>query len=224
MKKQIILSIILLSSTLFSFAQFSQSPLPFKYNALEPFIDSVTMYIHFNNHHASYVANLNKALEKSPDLKNKSIEYLLQNLSKLPADIQTVVRNNGGGHYNHTFFWTMLTPANKSKMSPKLESVLTQNYGSVEKFKTDFEKVALSRFGSGWAWLIKSEDGKLKMFSTPNQDNSLMDIIKIPGKPILALDVWEHAYYLKYQSKRAEYIKAFWNVVNWDLVEKLMTE
>ncbi|HRZ96774.1 MAG TPA: superoxide dismutase [Paludibacter sp.] len=222
MKKQIIFAIVWLSTTLVSFAQVTQAPLPFKYNALEPYIDSVTMNIHFNNHHAAYVANLNKAIEKAPQLKGKSIEQILLNLSKLPVDVQTAVRNNGGGHYNHTFFWSILTSPDKSKMSPALEELITKTYGSVDKFKSTFESQALSRFGSGWVWLVKGDDGKLKMFTTANQDNSIMDVIKVPGKPVLALDVWEHAYYLKYQSKRAEYVKSFWKVVNWDMVEKLI--
>jgi Fe-Mn family superoxide dismutase len=224
MKKLIIFSFVWLSATVGSFAQLTQSPLPFKYNALEPYIDSTTMYIHFNNHHAAYVANLNKAIEKAPQLKNKSIEQILQMLSQIPADVQTTVRNNGGGHYNHAFFWSILTSPGKSKMSPALEELLTKTYGSIDKFKSTFESQALSRFGSGWVWLVKGDDGKLKMFTTANQDNSIMDVIKVPGKPVLALDVWEHAYYLKYQSKRADYVKAFWNVVNWEKVEKLMSE
>lgn len=224
MKKLIIFSIVWLSTTVASFAQFTQSPLPYKYNALEPYIDSTTMYIHFNNHHAAYVANLNKAIEKAPQLKGKSIEQILKSLSTLPADVQTAVRNNGGGHYNHAFFWSILTSPDKSNMSPALEELLTKTYGSIDKFKSAFEGQALSRFGSGWVWLVKGDDGKLKMFTTQNQDNSIMDVIKVPGKPVLALDVWEHAYYLKYQSKRADYVKAFWKVVNWEKVEKLMNE
>ena len=224
MKKLIIFSFVLLLTTMASLAQLTQSPLPYKYNALEPYIDSTTMYIHFNNHHAAYVANLNKAIEKTPVLKNKSIEQILLMLSQIPVDVQTIVRNNGGGHYNHTFFWSILTSPGKSKMSPALEELLTKTYGSIDKFKSTFESQALSRFGSGWVWLVKGTDGKLKMFTTANQDNSIMDVIKVPGKPVLALDVWEHAYYLKYQSKRADYVKAFWNVVNWEKVEKLMSE
>ncbi len=224
MKKQIIFSIVWLATTLVSYGQFTQTPLPYKYSALEPYIDSTTMYIHFNNHHAAYIANLNKAIEKAPQLKNKTIEQIMKILSTLPADIQTTVRNNGGGHYNHAFFWSILTSPSKSKMTPALEELLTKTYGSIDKFKSTFESQALSRFGSGWVWLVKGDDGKLKMFTTQNQDNSIMDVIKVPGKPILALDVWEHAYYLKYQSKRADYVKAFWNVVNWEKVEKLLSE
>lgn len=204
--------------------QFKQTPLKYKYNALEPYIDSVTMYIHFNNHHATYVNNLNKALEKYPELYKKSLAELLQNLEKLPADIQTVVRNSGGGHYNHDLFWTLMAPAGSTKMSANLEKSLVANFGSVELFKAEFEKAAAARFGAGWAWLIKEPSGKLRIISTANQDNTLMPGSDVKGKPVLTLDVWEHAYYLKYQSKRAAYIKAFWQVVNWNEVERLLME
>jgi len=223
--KQIIMTItVWVASTLLGFAQFQLPSLPYKYNALEPYIDSTTMYIHLNNHHATYVANLNKALEKYPDLQKQSIEQLLQNMDKLPADIQTAIRNNGGGHYNHSLFWTLLAPAGSSPMSPELETKIKENFGSVEVLKTEFEKAALGRFGSGWAWVIKDENGKLKIVSTPNQDNTLMSVINVKGKPVLVLDVWEHAYYLKYQSKRAAYVKAYWNVINWKEVEKRINE
>ncbi|HNZ62224.1 MAG TPA: superoxide dismutase, partial [Paludibacteraceae bacterium] len=140
------------------------------------------------------------------------------------ADIQLSVRNNGGGYYNHCLYWSMLAPAGFTTISPKLEKILIKNFGSIETFKTEFEKAALGQFGSGWAWLIKESSGKLRIISTPNQDNTLMPFSSVKGKPVLALDVWEHAYYLKYQSKRAAYVKAFWNVVNWKEVEKLITE
>lgn len=225
MKQFLFISAFWLAAVSFAFGQFSLPKLNYSYSALEPFIDSVTMRIHYSAHHAAYINNLNKAIEKAPQLKGKTIEQILKTLSTLPADVQTTIRNNGGGHFNHTFFWSILTSPDKSKMSPKLEEFLTTNYGSVDKFKAAFENVAMSRFGSGWAWLIKGEDGKLKMFSTPNQDNSLMDLMKLPaGTVVLALDVWEHAYYLKYQQKRADYVKAFWNVVNWDQVEKLINQ
>ncbi len=225
MKQFLFISAFWLAAVSFAFGQFSLPKLNYSYSAMEPFIDSVTMRIHYSAHHAAYINNLNKAIEKVPQLKGKTIEEILKNLSTLPADVQTTIRNNGGGHYNHKFFWSILTSPDKSKMSPTLEEFLTKNYGSVDKFKSAFENVALSRFGSGWAWLIKGEDGKLKMFSTPNQDNSLMDLMKLPaGTVVLALDVWEHAYYLKYQQKRADYVKAFWNVVNWDQVEKLINQ
>lgn len=207
-----------------TYAQFKLPSLSYSYGALEPYIDSTTMYIHLNNHHAAYVANLNKALEKYPDLQKQPIEELLINLNKLPAEIQTAIRNNGGGHYNHSLFWTLLAPAGSTHISPALEQQFAKSFGSVDAFKTEFEKAALGRFGSGWVWLIKTNSGKLQIVSTPNQDNALMPFSEVKGKPVLALDVWEHAYYLKYQSKRAAYAKAFWSVVNWQEVEKRITE
>jgi Fe-Mn family superoxide dismutase len=223
--KQVILTLALILTALFSgFAQHKLPGLPYKYSALEPFVDSTTMYIHLNNHHATYVNNLNKALEKYPELQNKSIDELLKSLNKLPVDIQTVVRNSGGGHFNHCLFWTVLAPAETAPMSAKLEKLIMKNFESVDAFKAEFEKAATSRFGSGWAWVIKLPSGKLRIISTANQDNSLMPTSEVKGKPILTLDVWEHAYYLKYQSKRAAYIKAFWNIVNWTEVERLYFE
>jgi Fe-Mn family superoxide dismutase len=207
-----------------AFGQFRLPALPYGYGALEPYIDSTTMYIHLNNHHAAYVANLNKALEKYPDLQKKSLEELLSSLDKLPAEIQTSIRNNGGGHYNHSLFWQVMAPSGSSKPSALLEKKLADNFGSMEAFKSEFEKAALGRFGSGWVWLIRDGDGKLRIISTANQDNTLMPFSEVKGKPVLALDVWEHAYYLKYQSKRAAYAKAFWNVVNWQEVEKRIDE
>lgn len=223
--KQILVTLaIWIVSTLSVFAQFQVPALPYKYNALEPYIDSTTMFIHLNNHHAAYVANLNKAFEKYPDLQKKSITNLLASINTLPADIQTAVRNNGGGHYNHSLFWKILAPAGSSPMSPELEAIIVKNFGSVEVLKTEFEKAALARFGSGWAWVIKDEAGKLKIVTTPNQDNTVMSVINVKGKPVLMLDIWEHAYYLKYQSKRAAYVKAFWEIVNWKEVERLINE
>lgn len=224
MKRNILFLFLWISGTLLVFAQFKLPSLRYSYSALEPYIDSTTMYIHLNSHHAAYVANLNKALEKYPDLQRKSIEELLQSLDQLPAYIRTTVRNNGGGHYNHSLFWTLLAPAGSTSVSPALEKALSASFGSVDAFKAEFEKAALGRFGSGWVWLIKDGKGKLKIISTPNQDNTLMPFSEVKGKPILALDVWEHAYYLKYQSKRAAYAKAFWSVVNWAEVEKRMNE
>jgi len=222
MKRTNLSLILFLACTMVVFGQFKQTPLPYKYSALEPYIDSTTMYIHFNNHHATYCANLNKALEKYPELYKKSVIELIQGLNDLPADIQTAVRNQGGGFYNHSLFWTMMAPAGTAPLSPKLEKILTENFGSVDAFKIEFEKAAASRFGSGWAWLIKDPSGKLRIISTANQDSPLLPMAEVKGKPVLTLDVWEHAYYLKYQSKRAAYIKAFWNVVNWTEVEKLI--
>lgn len=222
MKQFLLISVFWLSTVFAAFSQFSLPQLNYSYDALEPFIDSVTMRIHYTAHHAAYINNMNKAIASTPQLKGKSIEQILKTMSQLPKNIQTSVRNNGGGHYNHTFFWSILTSPDKSKMTPSLEEFFTKNYGSVDKFKATFEAQALSRFGSGWVWLVKGDDGKMKMFTTANQDNSMMDVINVPGRVILALDVWEHAYYLKYQQKRADYVKAFWNVVNWEEVERLI--
>lgn len=223
--RQILFTIaVWLLSMLYVSAQFTLPALPYKYNALEPYIDSTTMIIHLNNHHAAYVNNLNKALANYPDLQKKDIQQLMAEVGTLPEAIRTAVRNNGGGHYNHSLFWKLLAPAGTAPMSATLQKVITDNFGSVETFKTKFETASLSRFGSGWVWLLKTADGKLKIATTANQDNSLMDIIETKGKPVLALDVWEHAYYLKYQSKRAAYAAAFWNVVNWTEVERLLTE
>lgn len=203
-------------------AQYKLPKLNYGYADLEPYIDSTTMRIHYNNHHAAYTNNLNTALQKYPELFKKDIVEVFQNFNEIPADIQTAVRNNGGGYYNHLLFWSMLTPASKSKMTTAVEKALIKNFGSVDKFKEAFEKAAMTRFGSGWAWLIKDTKGNLKITSTANQDNPLMSFADEKGKPLLALDVWEHAYYLKYQSKRADYTKAFWSVVNWEKVEELM--
>lgn len=219
------ISLLLFSTLILStgiFAQYSLPTLSYEYNSLEPYIDSTTMYIHYNNHHAAYVNNLNAALKNYPELQKKSLIELLLNLHELPRDIQTVVRNNGGGHYNHTLFWSLLAPAGSTKMSNKLKKELEKNFKSVDAFKNTFEKAATSRFGSGWAWLIKDNNGKLHIVSTANQDNPNMSVAEAKGTPILALDVWEHAYYLKYQSKRADYIKAFWKIVNWSEVERLL--
>jgi Fe-Mn family superoxide dismutase len=198
--------------------------LPYNYNALEPYIDSTTMRIHHDVHHAAYVNNLNKALEKTPELYKKSLPELLSNIDQLPADIQVTVRNNGGGVLNHNFFWKIMAPAGTTSISAALDKKLTENFGSVDKFKESFEKAALTRFGSGWAWLVASPNGKLEIISTPNQDNLYILGNKQNQKAILTLDVWEHAYYLKYQSKRAAYAKAFWSVVNWKEVERLLNE
>lgn len=200
---------------------FTLAPLPYAYNAMEPFIDEQTMRIHHSAHHQAYVNNLNTALAKYPGNEGKELNDLLRNLDKLPTDIQMAVRNNGGGHFNHDFFWKVLAPADSTSISPALEAALIKNFGSVDTFKDEFEKAALGRFGSGWAWLIKKADGSLKVESTPNQDNYLMSADTANDTPLLGLDVWEHAYYLKYQNKRGEYAKAFWNVVNWNRVAEL---
>jgi Fe-Mn family superoxide dismutase len=199
--------------------QFVLPPLQYSYDAFVPHIDSVTMRIHHGNHHRAYVDNLNAAINKHPELKNKGLEELLSEINAVPADIRVAVRNNGGGHYNHSLFWMLLSPE-PAKPSAKLEKAIVDEFGSMDKFKAEFEKAAATRFGSGWVWLTISA-GKLKIISTPNQDNPIMGDAPEKGTPILALDVWEHAYYLKYQSNRGAYVKAFWNVVDWGKVGEL---
>ena len=193
---------------------FELPPLPYAYDALEPNIDKATMEIHHTKHHNAYVTNLNKAIEGS-DLASKSIEDILKNISKAsPA-----VRNNGGGHYNHSLFWTIMSPKGGGKPSGDLAAAIDKKFGSFEKFKEEFSNAGATRFGSGWAWLIVS-NGNLEVCSTPNQDNPIMDVAEKKGTPILGMDVWEHAYYLKYQNRRPDYIGAFWNVVDWAAVGK----
>lgn len=222
MKTRIILSIVLMAAIRLS-AQFTLPALPYNYNALEPNIDETTMHVHHDVHHQGYVNNLNAALAEHPKYAEKPLDELMK-ISHLPHKIQMTVRNNGGGHYNHSLFWRILTPSGQSIFGGAIEPAILEQFGSFENFKTEFEKAATSQFGSGWAWLIVLSDGKLAITSTANQDNPLMDIAEVQGAPILALDVWEHAYYLKYKSKRADYAKAFWNVVNWDEVNKLYLE
>jgi len=196
---------------------FKRDPLPYPANALEPTIDEMTMKIHSEKHHEAYVTNLNSALEHAPDWQNKSIEEILQNLDKLPADIKTAVQNNGGGHYNHTHFWKWMAPNAGGKPTGELATAIDGVFGSFDDFKTKFVEAGTKRFGSGWAWLVVGKDGKLAITSTPNQDNPLSQGLK----PILGVDVWEHAYYLKYQNKRPDYLKAWWNVVNWNHVAEM---
>lgn len=196
---------------------FELPPLPYAANSLEPHIDARTMEIHHDKHHAAYVNNLNKALEGHADLASKSIEELLQSLDSLPESIRTAVRNNGGGHANHSMFWTLLSGNGGGAPSGELASAIDSAFGSFDQFKSQFAAAAGGRFGSGWAWLVAAPDGSLSITSTPNQDTPVME-----GKtPILGLDVWEHAYYLNYQNRRPDYVAAFWNVVNWDEVAKL---
>lgn len=194
---------------------FELPKLAYEYVALEPHIDALTMEIHHSKHHAAYVVNLNNAIKDTPADK-LSLEAILKDVSKYSV----AVRNNAGGHYNHSLFWELIAPGGSNKPSDKLEAAIVGAFGSFDKFKELFSQAALSRFGSGWAWLIKKENGELAVVSTPNQDNPLMDVAEAKGFPILGLDVWEHAYYLKYQNRRADYIASFWNIVNWDVVEK----
>ncbi|MBP1157544.1 MULTISPECIES: superoxide dismutase [unclassified Paenibacillus] len=190
--------------------------LPYANNALEPHIDEMTMMIHHDRHHNAYVTNLNAALEGHADLQSKSIEDLIADLNSVPEAIRTAVRNNGGGHANHSLFWETIGPNGSGAPSGKLADAINSELGGFDKFKEDFAKAGATRFGSGWAFLAVTKDGKLKVYSLPNQDSPIME----GETPILGLDVWEHAYYLKYQNKRPDYIAAFWNVVNWEEVGK----
>jgi Fe-Mn family superoxide dismutase len=193
--------------------------LPYAYDALEPYIDAKTMELHYTKHHQTYVTKLNEALDKHPEIADKPLAELLQNLDAVPEDIRTAVRNHGGGHMNHSFFWTIMEPAaSKAEGEPSgaVADGIQKTFGDFAKFKEEFTKAAAGIFGSGWAWLVLDEKGKLAVTTTPNQDSPLMK----KQKPIVGLDVWEHAYYLKYQNKRPDYIDAWWNVVNWNEAEK----
>ena len=194
---------------------FELPKLQYAYDALEPHIDAMTMEIHHSKHHAAYINNLNKALEPYIDLQTKELEELVKELNSLPESIRTAVQNNGGGHYNHTFFWKLLTPNSSKSHEGPLADALNKEFGNFENFKMEFNKAAMGRFGSGWAWLIMDSNKNLSVVSTPNQDNPLMGGFV----PVLGLDVWEHAYYLKYQNRRADYVNAFWEVVNWIQVQ-----
>lgn len=193
-------------------APFKQAPLPYDFGALEPSIDKLTMEIHYGKHHTAYIKNLNDAV-KGTEWEKKSLEDIIKGVSKAPA----AIRNNGGGHWNHTFFWEVMGPKKAAAPSGAVADAINGQFGSFEKFKEEFGKAAATRFGSGWAWLV-AKGGKLAVGSTPNQDNPLMDVSDFKGTPILGIDVWEHAYYLHYQNKRPDYVKAFWDVVNWDKV------
>ena len=192
---------------------FVLDPLPYANNALEPHFDAMTMEIHHDRHHQAYVTNLNAAVAGT-DLESKTIEELMAGISKAPAP----VRNNGGGHFNHTFFWNILSPDGGSPVGT-LATAIDSTFGSLDNLKAEFKKAGIGRFGSGWAWLIVKVDGTLAITSTPNQDNPLMDVAEVKGTPILGLDVWEHAYYLKFQNKRPDYIDTFWNLVDWNGAE-----
>lgn len=199
-------------------AKFELPQLPYSYDALEPYIDKMTMEIHHTKHHNAYVTNLNKAVEGT-ELDGKSLEEMFKMISKVPV----AVRNNGGGHWNHSLFWTLMKQNGGGNPTGKVADAITSAFGSFDEFKNKFNTAATTRFGSGWAWLLV-QDGKLVVSSTPNQDNPLMDVADVKGTPILGLDVWEHAYYLKYQNRRPEYIDNWWNVVNWDKVNELYSK
>jgi superoxide dismutase, Fe-Mn family len=192
---------------------FTLPPLPYDAAALEPHIDAQTMQIHHGKHHQTYVTNLNAALESQPALQNLSIEALIADLSKVPESARPAVRNNGGGHYNHTLFWELMTPGGGKEPQGELAKAIESGFGGLAGFKEQFQKAGLGRFGSGWAWLVRDKTGKLSIESTPNQDSPIME-----GKhAVLGCDVWEHAYYLKYQNRRADYLSAWWNVLNWSV-------
>jgi Fe-Mn family superoxide dismutase len=195
---------------------YSLPQLPYPYDALEPYIDKMTMEIHHTKHHQGYINNLNSALEKYPEFHNLELEEILKNLNQLPEEIKTAVRNNGGGHYNHALFWEIMKPNGGGEPKGKLKEEIEKNFGSFEEFKKLFSETAIKHFGSGWAWLVITSDKKLKVYSMLNQDSPLMN----GDIPIMGLDVWEHAYYLKYQNRRAEYVEVWWHVVNWDKIEE----
>jgi superoxide dismutase, Fe-Mn family len=194
---------------------FTLPPLPYDLSALEPHIDAKTMEIHHDKHHQAYVNNLNAAIEKAPELGNKSLDDLMKNVNTLPEAVRTAVRNNGGGHWNHSMFWQIMGPKAGGEPGGKVGDAIRKSFGDFAKFREQFAAAAAGRFGSGWAWLVNS-GGKLSITSTPNQDNPLME----GQRAILGVDVWEHAYYLKYQNRRPDYVNAWWNVVNWGEVEK----
>lgn len=200
---------------------FKLAPLPYAYNALEPYIDARTMEIHYTKHHQGYVDKLNAAIEKAPELKGRSLEALLSNIERLPEGSRNAIRNQGGGHWNHTFFWQVIGPKSDAAPSGRLKDAMISKWETMDKFREEFNKAGTGVFGSGWVWLVADGSGKLSIATTPNQDNTLMDISKEKGKPILGIDVWEHAYYLKYQNKRADYLSDVWNVINWKKVSEL---
>ncbi|HLY98989.1 MAG TPA: superoxide dismutase [Candidatus Angelobacter sp.] len=194
--------------------------LPYAYNALEPFIDEQTMHLHHDKHHAAYVTKLNGAIEKHPELSGKSAEELIRNLNSLPEDIRGVVRNNGGGHVNHTMFWQIMGPSKGGAPTGAIADAINKTFGSFDAFKEKFEAAGVNQFGSGWAWLVRTKAGAFEVKSTPNQDNPMMN-----GEfPVFGNDVWEHAYYLKYQNRRPDYLKAWWNVINWDEINKRLAQ
>jgi Fe-Mn family superoxide dismutase len=191
-------------------------PLPYPSNALEPHIDAKTMEIHHDKHHQAYITNANKALEGHPDLAAKPVDELLADLNKIPESVRTVLRNNAGGHSNHTFFWKIMGPNAGGTPKGKLAEAINSTFGGFDQFKEELQKAAIGRFGSGWAWLVVNKEGKLQITSTANQDTPISDGLK----PVIGVDVWEHSYYLLYQNRRPDYLKAWWNVLNWDQAEK----
>ncbi|KYC41223.1 superoxide dismutase [Scytonema hofmannii PCC 7110] len=190
--------------------------LPYAYNALEPHIDAKTMQFHHDKHHATYVKNLNVAFNKHPELKGKSVADLLRNLNNVPDDIRTTVRNNGGGHVNHAMFWRIMKPKGGGEPTGAIASAITETFGSFSSFKKQFNEAGVGRFGSGWVWLVRTKNGDLTVMTTPNQDSPIVE----GNYPIMGNDIWEHAYYLKYQNRRADYLNAWWNVLNWDEINK----
>lgn len=215
MKKVLTATIFAIAISQTVSAQFKQAPLPYAYNAFEKVLDAQTMEIHFSKHAAGYVNNLNKAIAGTA-LEKESLEKILSKISGQSA----AVRNNAGGHYNHELFWSVLTPKQNTKPSEQLSKAINDTFGSIDTFKEALSKEGAGRFGSGWAWIIVTPDKKLAITSTPNQDNPLMDIAEMKGTPIFGIDVWEHAYYIKYQNKRADYLSALWSIVNWEEVSK----
>lgn len=195
-------------------------PLPYDYSALEPYIDEQTMHLHHDKHHQAYVTNLNAALEKHPEFASKAIEEILRNINSVPEDIRTAVRNNGGGHVNHTMFWQIMKPKGGGNPNGEIADLIGGSFGGFENFKTKFNETGTKQFGSGWVWLVRAASGDFKIISTANQDSPLMN-----GEyPIFGNDVWEHAYYLKYQNRRPEYLAAWWNVVNWEAINQRLRE
>jgi Fe-Mn family superoxide dismutase len=195
---------------------FQLPPLGYSFDALEPYIDAQTMQLHHDKHHQTYVTKLNEAIATNPGAQGKSLEQLFSTMSSFPDSIRTAIKNHGGGHWNHTFFWQLLKKGTTPSQS--VMDKINESFGTMDAFKKEFEKKSTGVFGSGWTWLIQQQNGKLTVINTPNQENPLMETATDKGKPVLALDVWEHAYYLKYQNRRADYIQAFWNVLNWDQV------
>jgi superoxide dismutase, Fe-Mn family len=196
--------------------EFTVPPLPYPYDALEPTIDTQTMQIHHDKHHQAYVTNLNTALKDQPSLQSKSVEELLKGINAIPEAIRTAVRNNGGGHANHTLFWEIMKPGGSKQPTGALAEAINSTFGSYDNLKTQVNDAGVKRFGSGWSWLVADASGKLQIISTANQDSPIMDGLT----PLLGVDVWEHAYYLKYQNRRPDYLAAWWNVINWDAVNK----